>query len=184
MNPSSPDRLAPIARESGRGLLRFIRSKVRSEADAEDLLQEVWRQLAVALNAGPIESVGAWLYTVARRRIADHYRKRQPESLDALADATDTSFDFSAFGLLDERTPRTEHLRARFWSELRAALDELPPTQRQVFIWHELENLSFDEIATRTGDKLNTLLSRKRYAVLHLRKRLTALRTEFDSPHA
>ena len=184
MNPPSSDRLAPIARESGRGLLRFIRSKVRSEADAEDLLQEVWRQLAVALNTGPIEQVGAWLYTVARRRIADHYRKRRPESLDALTANPDTAFDFTPFALRDERTPRTEHLRLRFWSELRTALDELPAAQREVFIWHELEGLSFETIAARTGEKLNTLLSRKRYAVLHLRKRLAGLHTEFASPHA
>lgn len=181
MTAPTPDPLAPIAEGKGRSLWRFIRSRVSSEADAEDLLQEVWHQLAIALNTGPIEQVGAWLYTVARRRIADHYRRRRPESLEATADPGNADL---SLGLLDHRTPRTEHLRERFWDELRHALDELPAEQRQVFVWHELDGLSFQQIAERTGEKMNTLLSRKRYAVLHLRQRLASLRTEFDSPHA
>ncbi len=190
MSAATPQSIAPIEKGVGRRLLRFIRSKVSNEADAEDLLQEVWHQLAVALNTGPIESVTAWLYTVTRRRIADHYRKRRPESLDALsapattADGTELRFDFTPFALLDDRTPRTEHLRERFWTELRAALEDLPAAQRDVFIWHELDGLSFQAIAERTGEKINTLLSRKRYAILHLRERLTTLRSEFLSHHA
>jgi len=162
----------------------FIRARVSSEADAEDVLQDVWQQLATTLQAGPIEQVGAWLFTVARRRIIDRSRKPKMASLDALvADADeDTAFDFTGFFLRDDHTPQTEHLRQLFWDQLHAALAELPETQRQVFVWHELEGLSFQEIADLTGENLNTLLSRKRYAVLHLRQRLEAVRQEFLLP--
>jgi len=162
----------------------FIRARVSSQADAEDVLQEVWQQLATTLQAGPIEQVGAWLYTVARRRIIDRARKPQMASLDAMAagDEEETAFDFAGFFLRDDHTPQTEHLRQLFWDQLHAALAELPETQRQVFVWHELEGLSFQEIADLTGENLNTLLSRKRYAVLHLRQRLEAVRQEFLLP--
>lgn len=162
----------------------FIRARVPSQADAEDVLQEVWQQLATTLQAGPIEQVGAWLYTVARRRIIDRARKPTMASLDAMAEAAEeeTSFDFAGFFLRDDHTPQSEHLRQLFWEELYAALAELPETQRQVFVWHELEGLSFQEIAELTGENLNTLLSRKRYAVLHLRRRLESVRQEFLLP--
>jgi RNA polymerase sigma factor (sigma-70 family) len=187
--PSSPDfmadhrktRITRIVRETGRRLLRFIQARVPSDADAEDILQEVWQQLVTTLDSGPVEQVGAWLYTVARRRIIDGYRKPKPVSLDAMAveaddpDA-DAAFDFSEFLLRDDHTPATEHARHLFWDQLHAALAELPQEQRQVFVWHELEALSFQEIAAITGENLNTLLSRKRYAVLHLRRRLESLR--------
>lgn len=167
----------------GRGLLRFIRARVRNEADAEDVLQDVWHQLATSLDSGPIEQVGAWLYTVARHRIIDRLRKPQMASLEALAEAAEaeTSFDFAGFFLREDKTPRTEHLRHLFWEELYSALAELPEEQRQVFVWHELEALSFQDIVALTGENLNTLLARKRYAVLHLRRRLEPLRQEFLS---
>ena len=167
----------------GQRLMRFIRARVASDADAEDVLQDVWQQLITTLDAGPVEQVGAWLYTVARHRIIDRYRKPSMASLDAMAhDAEeDTGLDFVALLLRDDNTPRTEHLRHRFWDELHAALAELPEEQRQVFVWHELEALSFEDIAAVTGENVNTLLSRKRYAVLRLRARLEPLRDEFLS---
>jgi RNA polymerase sigma factor (sigma-70 family) len=103
-------------------------------------------------------------------------------SLEAMAAAAEeTEFDFADFFLRDDTTPRTEHVRSRFWDQLYAALAELPEDQRQVFVWHELEALSFQDIAELTGENINTLLARKRYAVLHLRKRLEPLRDEFRS---
>lgn len=183
MSPDKKSFLAHAVAGAGQRLMRFIRARVRNDADAEDVLQEVWQQLITTIDAGPIEQVGAWLYTVARRRIIDRYRRPAPTSLDALADAADDATDFGLADLIlrDDATPRTEHLRHRFWEELYAALAELPEEQRHVFVWHELEALSFEDIAALTGENLNTLLSRKRYAVLHLRSRLAPLRDEFLS---
>lgn len=182
-NPMSAEKnrhVTAVVGSLGQRLRRFIRARVDTEADAEDVLQDVWQQLLTTLDAGPVEQVGAWLYRVARNRIIDRYRKPSMASLDALAeDAAEDGFDFAEFLLRDDTTPRTEHLRQRFWDELYAALAELPEEQRQVFVWHELEGLSFDDIAALTGDNVNTLLSRKRYAVLRLRVRLEPLRDEF-----
>lgn len=162
--------------------MRFIRARVANDAEAEDVMQEVWQQLVTTLDAGPVEQVGAWLYTVARNRIIDRYRKPKTASLDEMLDDGEDGaprFEFPEFFLRDDKTPQTEHLRHLFWEQLHAALAELPEEQRQVFVWHELEALSFQDIAVLTGENVNTLLSRKRYAVLHLRVRLAALRDEF-----
>lgn len=178
-------RVAAIVRESGERLRRFVRARVRSEADAEDVLQDVWQRLVTALEDGPIEQVGAWLYTVARNRIVDRSRRPAAESLDALAEEAelppDAFFELPGFALREDRTPASEHARALFWERLQEALAELPPEQRQVFVWHELEDLSFREMAAATGENRNTLLARKRYAVLHLRRRLAPLRDELRS---
>lgn len=181
MSAEQHNRISQVVNDAGRRLLRFIRARVRSDADAEDVLQDVWRQLVATLDSGPVEQVGAWLYTVARHRIIDRYRKPQMSSLDALVDEAggEAGFDFAGFCLRDDNTPRTEYLRSLFWDHLYLALAELPEEQRQVFVWHELEALSFQDIAELTGENVNTLLSRKRYAVLHLRKRLEPLRAEF-----
>jgi len=175
--------ISQAVRDLGQGLMRFIRRRVSSEADAEDVLQDVWQQFATTLEAGPVEQVGAWLFRVARNRIIDRYRKPRMASLDAMVDEADedTGFDFAGYFLREDKTPRTEHLRNLFWEQLHAALAELPEEQRQVFVWHELEALSFQDIADLTGDNLNTLLSRKRYAILHLRLRLEPLRAEILS---
>ena len=166
----------------GQRLMRFIRARVPNDADAEDILQDVWQQLVRTLDQGPIERVGAWLYTVARHRIIDQYRKPRMASLEALAAELELDDDELPESLLqDPTTPEREDLRNLFWEQLHAALAELPEEQRQVFVWHELEGLSFQDIAELTGDKLNTLLSRKRYAVLSLRQRFQQLRDEFLS---
>ncbi len=185
MSTEQNQNLSSAVQTVGKKLMGFIRARVSSEADAEDVIQDVWQQLATTLQAGPIEQVGAWLYTVARNRIIDRARKPQMASLDAMAEAPDgedTSFDFAGFFLRDDNTPQTEHLRRHFWEQLYAALAELPEAQRQVFVWHELEAMSFQDIADLTGDNVNTLLSRKRYAVLHLRQRLESVRQEFLLP--
>lgn len=173
-----------IVRDAGQRLMRFIRARVSSDADAEDVLQDVWQQLVATLETGPVEQVSAWLYTVARNRIIDRYRKPKLSSLDELTDERvmdDAAFEFPLLLLRDDKTPETELLRHLFWEQLHAALAELPKEQRQVFVWHELDGLSFQEIAALTGGNVNTLLSRKRYAVLHLRSRLEQLREDFFS---
>jgi len=130
MSDDRTSQLARIVRDAGQKLLRFIRARVPSDADAEDILQDVWQQLVTTLEDGPVDHVGAWLYTVARNRIIDRYRKPGMASLDALA--ADTQSDEAAFELADsflrdDRTPESEYLRNLFWEELHTALAELPP---------------------------------------------------------
>jgi len=164
----------------GKGLLGFIRRRVKSDADAEDILQDVWYQLSAVVNAEPIEQTGAWLYRVATNKIIDKNRKKTEELLDLnfSDDEDDESPDFRAILLTEGTTPETEYIRNLFWEQLFIALDELPNEQRQVFIWQELDDIPFNEIAQRTGENVQTLVSRKRYAVLHLRKRLKQLYIE------
>lgn len=165
-------------KEYGKSLLGFIRKRVKSDADAEDILQDVWYQFSSVVNAQPIEQTGAWLYKVARNKITDKHKKRSESLLDDLFitdnDEDDTS-DLQAILMTDEVTPETAYLRNLFWEELFRALDELPEEQRQVFIWQEMDDMTFQEIAELTGVNVNTLVSRKRYAVLHLRNRLQQL---------
>lgn len=182
MSADRKDDVGRIFGNLGQQLRRFVRARVSSEADAEDILQDIWHRLVATLEDGPVEKVGAWLYTVARNRIIDHYRAPQMASLEALAgeaEPEDAAFELPDLLLRDDQAPETADLRNLFWEQLQAALAELPPEQRQVFVWHELEGMSFQEIAALTGENLNTLLARKRYAVLRLRRRFQWLRDEF-----
>ena len=164
----------------GKSLLGFIRKRVKSDEDAEDVLQDVWYQLSSVVNAAPIEQTGAWLYRVARNKIIDRHKKKSEilfeENFDD--DQGDEEPDFKAILLQESSTPETEYLRNLFWEQLFAALEELPEEQKQVFIWQELDDIPFREIAERTGENIQTLVTRKRYAVLHLRKRLRQLYNE------
>ncbi|MGN6179945.1 MAG: RNA polymerase sigma factor [Mucilaginibacter sp.] len=166
----------------GKNLLGFIRRRVGSDADAEDILQDVWYQFSAVINSEPIEQTGAWLYRVASNKITDKHRKKSETLLDDMATAEEDdeegSTDFKDILLTEAKTPETEYLRNLFWEELFSALDELPEKQRQVFIWNELEDVSFAEMADLTGENIQTLVTRKRYAVLHLRKRLKQLYNE------
>ena len=164
----------------GKNLLGFIRKRVKNDADAEDILQDVWYQFSSVLNSEPIEQTGAWLYKVARNKILDKHKKHTETLLDDMLpdEDDDEAPDFKAILMTEAKTPETEYLRNLFWEQLFLALDELPEEQRQVFIWHELDDVSFKEIAERTGEKVQTLVSRKRYAVLHLRDRLKQLYEE------
>jgi RNA polymerase sigma factor (sigma-70 family) len=166
-------------RDYGKRLFYFIRGRVDSDEDAEDILQDVWYQFSNVMNSEPIEQTSAWLYRVARNRIIDKYRRQEPDSLEEiLADDENNEFNFRELLLAGDENPEAENLRNLFWEQLFAALEELPAEQRQVFVLNELEDISFNEIAERTGEKINTLISRKRYAVLHLRKRLEQLRKD------
>ena len=169
-----------VVREYGKRLFGFIRTRVKTDADAEDVLQDVWYQFSRVADTEPIEQISGWLFRVARNRITDQYRKRSNDSLeDYQYEDEDGGFYFKDILLATSDTPETEYLRQVFWEELMAALDELPEAQRNVFVWNELEDQTFQEIADRTGENIKTLISRKRYAAQHLRLRLDTLYQEF-----
>jgi len=159
-------------------LMGFIRRRAKSDADAEDVLQDVFQQLVG--HSEPIEQVAAWLFRVARNKITDRIRKKKPEALEDIfgSDDTELGLDWTELFPQEGINPETEYLRALFWEELATALAELPAEQREVFISHELEGISFKDLSEKTGETVNTLISRKRYAVLHLRERLRGLRDE------
>ena len=160
-------------------LLGFIRSRVSTVEEAEDILQDVFYQFVG--NTQPIEQMTAWLFTVARNKIIDRQRKKRPEALEDLfgeEEGDEGGLNWTEFFFDASDNPEKDYLRNLFWEELNNALSELPEEQRQVFILNELEGVPFKEIAERTGETVNTLLSRKRYAVLHLRNRLGALKDE------
>ena len=161
-------------------LFQFIRGKVKTDQDAEDILQDVWYQFSNVVDTETIEQASAWLFTVARNKITDKYRKQQPVLLEDELGYENEEGEWSVKEILlaEGNTPETEHLRNLFWQQLFAALNELPEEQKQVFVWNELEDISFNDISAITGEKVNTLISRKRYAVLHLRNRLQELYRE------
>jgi len=171
-----------IEREQGR-LRNFIRKRVADQGDAEDILQDVFYELVEAYRLmKPIEQVGAWLFRVARNRITDLFRKRKPEALGK--QPISITEDGELLMLEDllpspDAGPEAAYARNVLLEELDDALEELPEEQREAFIAHELEGRSFKELAAETGLSVNTLLSRKRYAVLHLRRRLQAIHSEF-----
>jgi RNA polymerase sigma factor (sigma-70 family) len=171
-----------IEREQPR-LRNFIRKRVADAADAEDILQEIFYELVEAYRLmKPVEQVGAWLFRVARNRIADLFRKRKREAsrTDAMAVEEKGELVFLEVLLPSPDTgPEAAYARSVLVEELDAALDELPKEQREVFIAHELEGRSFKELAAETGLSVKTLLSRKHYAVLYLRKRLQDIYDEF-----
>ena len=166
-------------RDYGKRLFHFIRRRVNTDEEAEDILQDVWYQFTNVMNADPVERASAWLFRVARNRIIDKYRKHQTDSVeDVFHDEEESEISFNEVLASEDPTPDTLHLRSLFWKQLFSALDELPKEQQEVFILNELDGVSFNEIAKLTGEKINTLISRKRYAVLHLRKRLEQLYKE------
>jgi RNA polymerase sigma factor (sigma-70 family) len=165
-----------VVKDYGGRLMHFIRGKVGTDEDAEDVLQDVWYQLSNVAGTETIEQVSGWLYAVARNKITDRYRKQKPELLDDLGyEDEDGELRLPELLLSQDGDPETEHLRGVFWDALFAALDELPEKQRTVFIENELEDKTLQEIADASGDNLKTIISRKRYAVQHLRNRLQYL---------
>jgi RNA polymerase sigma factor (sigma-70 family) len=171
-----------IGREQGR-LWNFIRRRVANESDAEDILQDVFYELVQAYRLmKPIEQVSAWLYRVARNRIIDRFREKRPEaSADAPVAFAEDGEELRLEDLLpsQEAGPEADFARRVLLEELDAALDELPPEQREAFVAHELEGRSFKELAAETGVSANALRLRKHYAVAHLRERLEAIYHEF-----
>jgi RNA polymerase sigma factor (sigma-70 family) len=152
-----------------------------TEADAEDILQDVWVQLSNITDTDDIDHLKGWLFRVARNKIIDKSRKNTEQLIDDLVDYEDEedNFNFADILLTDENDPESVYLKELFWDELFAALDELPQKQREVFVWNELEDKTLQQIADETGEKLKTIISRKGYAVKYLRNRLQQLYNEF-----
>jgi RNA polymerase sigma factor (sigma-70 family) len=169
-----------VQREQSR-LRNFIRRRVPDPRDAEDILQDVFYELVEANSLlMPIEHVTGWLFRVARNRITDLFRKKKPERFsEAAHDDDDELLRFEDLLPSPDAGPEALYARNLLLEELELALDELPEEQREVFVAHELEGRSFKEMAADTGVSVNTLLSRKRYAVLHLRERLQSVYDEF-----
>ncbi len=170
-----------ISRDEPR-LRNFIRRRVPDRRDAEDILQDVFYELVEANRLlMPIEHVTGWLFRVARNRITDFFRKKRPESFSDAAVEDESGELLPVEDLLPspEDGPEALYVRHVLLDELERALDELPDEQSEVFVAHELEGRSFKEMAVETGVSVNTLLSRKRYAVLHLRERLRSIYDEF-----
>jgi RNA polymerase sigma factor (sigma-70 family) len=168
-------RLSDVVKREQSRLVNFIRRRVPDPSDAEDVLQDVFYKLVEANRLlMPIDHVTGWLFRVARNRITDLFRKKQPESFSnaGVMDEDDASAHFEDLLPSPDAGPDAIYARSVLLDELAAALDDLPEEQRQVFVAHEIEGRSFKEISAETGVSVNTLLSRKRYAVLHLRERL------------
>jgi RNA polymerase sigma factor (sigma-70 family) len=175
-------RISDVVKQEQSRLRNFIRRRVPDSRDAEDILQDVFYELVEANRLlMPIGHVTGWLFRVARNRIIDLFRKKKP---DAFSDATVEDEGGELLQIEDllpspDAGPEALYARGVLLDELELALEELPDEQREVFVAHELEGLSFKEIAAETGVSVNTLLSRKRYAVLHLRERLQSIYDEF-----
>jgi len=170
-----------VARERSR-LRNFIRRRVPDPSDAEDIVQEVFYELVEANRLlVPIEHVTGWLFRVARNRITDLFRKAKPKTFSDAAVEGEGGELLQIEDLLPspDAGPEALYVRNVIFEDLELALDELPEEQRDVFVAHELEGRSFKEMAAQTGVSVNTLLSRKRYAVLHLRERLQSIYDEF-----
>jgi RNA polymerase sigma factor (sigma-70 family) len=170
-----------VAEERSR-LRDFIRRRVPDPSDAEDIVQEVFCELVEANRLlMPIDRVTGWLFRVARNRITDFFRKKKPESFsDRAVEGEDGELlHFEDLLPSPDAGPEALYVRHVLLDELEFALDELPEEQREVFVAHELEGRSFKELSAESGVGINTLLSRKRYAVLHLRERLQSIHDEF-----
>jgi len=178
-------RISEVVKREGSRLRNFIRRRVADPRDVEDVLQDVFYRLVEANRLlMPIDHVTGWLFRVARNRITDLFRKKKPEPFSDAASEDEDGELLQIEDLLPSPDvgPEALYVRNLLLDELELALDELPDEQREVFVAHELDGRSFKELAEETGVSVNTLLSRKRYAVLHLRKRLQSIYDEFTKP--
>ena len=178
-------RISEVVKREQSRLRNFIRRRVPDPRDAEDILQDVFYELVEANRLlMPIEHVTGWLFRVARNRITDLFRKKRPERFAGTAVGSEDDEPLQLEDLLPSPDAGPEALYARtvLLEELELAVDELPEEQREVFVAHELEGRSFKEMAEETGVSVNTLLSRKRYAVRHLRTRLRSIHDELTKP--
>ena len=175
------EKISDVVQREGSRLGGFIRRRVADPRDAEDILQDVYYELVEANRLlMPIDQVAGWLFRVARNRIIDLFRKKAPESFSDVVVADEDEW-LQLVELLPspEGGPEAQFARNVLLDELEIALDELPDEQRDVFVWHELEGRSFKEIAADTSVSMNTLLSRKHYAVLYLRDRLQSIYEDY-----
>lgn len=172
--------IASTIQRYGRQLMAFIRGKVNSEEDAEDILQDTWYQFSNLANFDDLESISGWLYSVTRNRITDFYRKRKTGRLEDYTYTDEEGIseirDLLLMDTSDE--PELNLFREMVWEELFLALEELPENQRTVFVQNEIDDKTLQQIADEQGENLKTIISRKGYAVKHLRKRLEPLYNE------
>jgi RNA polymerase sigma factor (sigma-70 family) len=166
----------------GKKLFGFVRGKVRTNEDAEDILQDVWYQLSNISNIDELENMSAWLYQVARNKITDTFRKKRTSALEDYAyENEDGEFNYKDILLLDDtNNPDVTFFKELFWKELISALDELPEKQKEAFVLNEIEELTLQQIADKTGENIKTIISRKSYAVKHLRNKLNYLYQELN----
>jgi len=172
-------RITEAVKQEQSRLRNFIRRRVPDSRDAEDILQDVFSELVEANRLlMPIDHLTGWLFRVARNRITDLFRKKRPESLNEAVSSEDESLTLEDMLPSPDAGPEALYARSVLLEELEDALDELPDEQREVFVGHEIEGRSFKEMSAESGVSVNTLLSRKRYAVLHLRERLQDIHDE------
>lgn len=166
----------------GKQLFSFIKNKVNIVEDAEDILQEVWYQFSNLTNIDALENSSAWLYAVSRNKITDFYRKKKTDNLeDYTYENEEGDFSIKDILLMDNSSnPELILFKEMIWEELLKALDELPENQRNVFIQNEMEDKTLQEIADESNQNLKTIISRKGYAVKHLRKKLLPLYNELN----
>jgi len=175
--------IAKTIQEFGKNLFGFVRGRVKSTEDAEDILQEVWYQLSNQRDISDLENVSAWLYEVARNKITDKSRKKTNLALEEFVQVNDEGdFNFKEILLLDDsNNPELGFFKELFWKEFQKALDELPENQKEVFILNEIEDMTLQQIADQKGVNLKTIISRKGYAVKHLRNKLNYLYKELNN---
>jgi RNA polymerase sigma factor (sigma-70 family) len=162
--------------DNGKRLFGFIRSRVKNDEDAQDILQDVWYQLSAVIDTEPIAQLSAWLFRVSRNRITDKNRKQTTLSLeDMVYEDEDGELIFPEALFADDSDPDLKSERKFFMDAMFDALEELPEKQREVFVLNELEDMTLQQIADRNGESIKTIISRKRYAVAHLRERLRDL---------
>lgn len=177
MSKETEKSITKTVNQFGKRLFGFIRGKVKTQEDAEDILQDVWYQLSSLDDLEEVENVSGWLYQVAKNKVIDLYRKKKTDSLEDFNYENDEGeIDFKEILLIDDsESPELQMFKDLFWEELMEALDELPENQRQVFVLNEFEDLTLQEIADKNNENLKTIISRKGYAVKHLRKKLKYL---------
>ena len=172
------DRLESSSEKNSNRLFGFIRNRVKSNEDAEDILQDVWYQLSRLINLDDIENVSGWLFRVARNRIVDLYRKSSEDLIEDQLFLDDGEFDVREILFGEAESISDQLFKDLFWEELMDALEALPIEQREVFVKSELEGMKLREIAEERGESIKTITSRKGYAVKHLRSRLKKLYEE------
>lgn len=182
MNEAKAITITSTIQQFGKKLFGFVRGKVKTTEDAEDIVQDVWYQLSNLTNINELENVGAWLYQVARNKVTDKYRRKSTELLNDYAyEDEEGELNFKEILLLDDsQNPELQYFKEVFWKELMDGLDELPENQKEVFILNEIDDLTLQEIADKKGENLKTIISRKGYAVKHLRKKLNYLYQELN----
>ena len=187
INPSMSElkaiSITKAIQQFGKNLLGFVRGRVNTTEDAEDIVQDVWYQFSKLNNIAELENVSAWLYEVARNKITDKSRKKTNLALeDYVYENDEGDFNFKEILLLDDsNSPELGLFKEMFWKEFQQAIEELPPNQKEVYLLNEMEDMTLQEIADQKGENLKTIISRKGYAVKHLRNKLNYLYKELNS---